>query len=63
VFGNMGIGELLITILIILPLYVLPIAFIVWLVRRMLRRRSEVDELRARVAALEGKQDPRDGVS
>jgi len=55
-FGSLGIGELLIILFVVLPLICLPFLLLGLFLRRMLGRRSEVEELRARVAELEAKR-------
>lgn len=55
-FGNLGIGELIITLLIVLTFVGLPIALVLWIVRRMSERSRKQDEILARLVALEEKR-------
>ena len=56
-FGNLGIGELVIALLIVLTFVGLPIALVLWIVRRMSERSRKQDEILARLVALEEKRE------
>lgn len=55
-FGNLGIGELVIVLFVIVPLFCLPIALVVWIVRKMSQGSRKQDEILARLVALEEKR-------
>jgi hypothetical protein len=55
-FGNLGIGELIITLFVLVPLLCLPIAFVIWFVRKLTQSSRKQDEILARLVALEEKR-------
>jgi hypothetical protein len=55
-FGNIGFGELLSILTMIVIVYGLPVALVVWVVRKLLQNGRKQDEILARLVALEEKR-------
>jgi hypothetical protein len=55
-FGNLGLGELLLALPIFLIGYGLPIVLVVWVIRKLMQNGRKQDEILARLVALEEKR-------